>query len=412
MNLSLNEMNESHFLIVMVFILLMVSILTPVSAASTDIKIPTSGSVMYPGFVVTDGHLIATAASGSTDLKLYNTDGSFYKSVSVTNDQRQYDALTLSEGSLYYSLYDPAEPGYFRNETVYEYNLTTGEKRLIYVTDGPQQQVTKIVAYGDHVVMRGGVNDRKLILYTKSTGSVTTIFTSHDWIEGLAIDGDRIMWGCDRVDKEPGREIHVYTISKGTDYIIPESKSIKTWGYGDISGDRVVWDIATNDPNTSTGHPDLISAGDTIQLTNLSTGKTTAIESIGAPDTPFISGDMIVYLKQPSVDYNNTDTGMIRTYNIRTGSFNEFGSKIAFITDVKGDLLIWGRFSPMSFFATTLNGTLPTVTQATSVQSTTQIPGTAKQAATTPPGSPVDPVAIVPALATGVAGYAVMKKRQ
>ena len=171
--------NESHlWVIVIIFALLIPLMLPPVSAAATDIKIPTSGSVMYPGFVVTDGHIIATAASGSTDLKLYNTDGSFYKSVSVTNDQQQFDALELSDGSLYFSLYDPAEPGYFRNETVYEYNFNTGEKQFIYVTDGSQQQVTKIVADGDHVVMRGGVNDRKLILYTKSTGSATTLFTS------------------------------------------------------------------------------------------------------------------------------------------------------------------------------------------------------------------------------------------
>jgi len=411
MNLSLNEVNESHVLIVMGFILLMVSILTPVSAASTDIKIPTSGSVMYPGFVVTDGHLIATAASGSTDLKLYNTDGSFYKSVSVTNDQRQFDDLELFDGHLYFSLYDPAEPGYFRNETVYGYNLATGEKQLIYVTDGPQQRVTKIVADGDHVVMRGGVNDRKLILYTKSTGSVTTLFTSRDWIHGLAIDGNRIMWGCE-VDKGAGREIHVYTISTGTDYIIPESKSENTYGYGDISGDNVVWAMRAKDPDYINGVP-VGGVSYDMRLTNLVSGRTQSVDrSDTAPLTvPFISGDTIAYLKQPSVDYNNTDTGVIRTYNIRTGSFKEFGSKIAFITDVKGDLLIWGWFSPMSFFATTLNGTLPTVTPATPVQSTTQIPGTVQQAATTP-GSPVDPVAIVSALATGVAGYAVMNRRR
>ncbi|MFA5331998.1 MAG: hypothetical protein WC342_06435 [Methanoregula sp.] len=386
---------------------------TPVSAASTDVKIPTSGSVMYPGFVVTDGHLIATAASGSTEVKVYYIDGSFYKSVAITNDQRQFDALELSDGSLYFSLYDPAEPGYFRNETVYDYNLATGEKQLIYVTDGPQQQVTKIVADGDHVVMRGGVNSRKLIIYTKSTGSVTTLFTSRDMIHGLAIDGDRIMWGCERVDKEAGREIHVYTISTGTDYIIPESKSENTYGYGDISGDNVVWAMRAKDPDYINGVP-VGGVSYDMRLTNLVSGRTQSVDrSDTAPLTvPFISGGTIAYLKQPSLDYDNYDTGVIRTYNIRTGSFNEFGSKIAFITDVKGDLLIWGRYKPMSFFATSLNGTLPIVTPLTPVQSTTQIPGTGQPVTTTPPGSPVDPIMIVSALATGVAGYAVMKRRR
>jgi hypothetical protein len=66
----------------------------------------------------------------------------------------------------------------------------------------------------------------------------------------------------------------------------------------------------------------------------------------------------------------------------------------------------------MSFFATTLNGTLPVVAPTTPTQSATQIPGTVQQVATTTPGSPVDPVVIVSAFATGVAGYSVLKKRR
>jgi len=383
----------------LIFAILIIPILTPVCAASTDIKLPYSGSVTDSGFIATDGQFIAISKAGSSapELAIYTVDMKQYATVPLSSDTLK--AVGMADGRLFY-----ADAG-----GVFEYTIQTGKKRLIDSTTKP---IDKIVADGDNVVLGCDDPPQNVVLISLSKGTNDTVFTSRDWIHGLAIDGDRIMWGCERVDKGPGREIHVYTISTGTDYIIPESKSENTYGYGDISGDNVVWAMRAKDPDYINGVP-VGGVSYDMRLTNLVSGRTQSVDrSDTAPLTvPFISGDTIAYLKQPSLDYNNYETGVIRTYNIRTGTFKEFGSKIAFLHAVKGDLIIWGRYSPMSFFATSLNGTLPVVTSLTPTQSATQIPGTIPENTPTPV-SPVSPIAVVSALAAGVAGYAVLHKRR
>ncbi|WAI02187.1 hypothetical protein [Methanogenium organophilum] len=308
------------------------------------------------------------------------------------------DSLEFSDGRIYYSEYDSTEPSYSRTETVYAFDLAIEEQRTIYNTTGPQQRVTNIAADGDHVVLRGGVNDQDLILHTLSTGTNQIIFGSRDIIYGLAIDGDRIMWGCERTDGEPGREIHVYTVSTGEDDIIPESQSIRTLGYGDISGDRVVWIRTAEEPDTSLGYPSLTTAGGDIRLTNLSTGKTFSIEIINALSSPYISDDTVVYVKKPEVDYDNPNTGTIRVYDIGTSSFSDIASEVAGFTDFEGGLVIWHKSSPRSDWLTSLSGMIPAVTSPAPAETTTQT-------------SPGNPFTVIVALTTGIAGYVAIRRR-
>ncbi|MDO9327059.1 MAG: hypothetical protein Q7T80_19090 [Methanoregula sp.] len=359
-----------------------------------------------------DENLVAFHVSSSSPpaIKVYYADGTFYKSISLTNNAMKLDSLEISDGRVYYTEYNPAEPGYWRNETVYENTLATGQKQVIYRTDGPQQQVNKIVAEGDHVVMRGGSNNQDLILHTLSTGSNRVIFTSRNSIHGLSIDGDRILWGCERVDREPGREMHVYTISTGEDYIIPESKSIRTWGYGDISSDRVVWEMAAQEPDTSKGYPSLVNAGGDIRLMDLSTGKTRSVEILNTPSTPFISGDTVVYVKKPEINYNNSDTGTIRVYDIGTGKFSDVASEVAAISDFDNGLVVWNRLKPMSFWLTPVSGKIPSAVSPTTVTAETGTQRSAQQKPT-PAESPVETVLIVLSVTVGVTVYAVQKKK-
>jgi hypothetical protein len=317
--------------------------------------------------------------------------------------------MEISGGQVYYTEYDNAESSYLRNETVFEFDLSQGEKKVIYTTDGPQQRITKIAADGDNIVLRGGSNDQILILYNRSSKTSGIIFTSFSMIHGLAIDGDRILWGCERTDKEPGREIHVYTISTAKDSIIPESKSIRTWGYGDISGGRVVWSMAAGEPDTSLGYPSLVNAGGDIRLTDLSTGKTQSIEILNTPETPFISGDSIVYLKKPEIDYNNTDTGTVRVYDISTGSFSDIASEVAGISDFDNGLVLWHKLKPMTFWVTPVSGKSPT-TGSSVTTAETRIQEPAMQN-TPPPKSPVGMIVIVLAVTVGIVVYTILKKK-
>lgn len=402
-----------HIVLVLSAIIGMIPV--PCTAASSDTLISQKGSMMDWTDAHIDDNLIATYVSSSSPpaIGVHHADGTFYKSIPLTNDATELESLEISDGSVYYTEYDTSATMNWRNETVYEYNLATGKKQVIYVTNGPMQRVTKIVADGDHVVMRGGVDDRKLILYTRSTGSHQIIITSHNNIHGLAIDGDRILWGCERVDREPGREIHIYTISTGGDYIIPESKSIRTYGYGDISGDNVAWVISAKEPNYINGIPVRSAESYDMRLTNLISGKTRSVEtSQTAPiEVPFISGNTMVWVKKPGVDYNNTDTGTIRTYDITSGTFSNVTSGVASISDFSNGLIVWHKLKPMSFWVTSVTGN-PAATLPSTAAVTTTGKGLPGSQNTPVPESPVGAIVIILAVSVGILTNILMKRNR
>jgi hypothetical protein len=380
---------------------------TPGFGSSTDILIEKNGTLMSWTDARIDNNLVATYVSTNSPqaIRVYFTNGIFYKNIPLTNEKSRLESLEIADDRVYYAA--SGDP-----ETVYQYNLATSEKKAIYTTDGSQQKVTKIVASGDHVVLRGGTDDQKLILHTLSTGTSQVIFTSRDWILDVDIDGDRITWGCNRVDGEPGREIHVYTISTGKDTIIPESKSVKTYGYGSISGNNVIWVMSAKDPDYINGVP-VTSVSYDMKLTNIASGKTQSIEqSDTAPMTvPFISGDTVAWVKKPNVDYDNSDIGTIRTYNITAGTFGDFASDVDYISDFNSGVILWGRLHPVSFWVTPISGKIPEVTSPTLSQTTPQVPTTV-QKPTTSQKSPVDPIMIVSAIAAGAVGYTILKRKR
>jgi glutamine cyclotransferase len=389
-------------------------IIIPSSATSNEHLILQEGSQMDWADAHIDNNLVAVYVSSTKPpvIKVYHAEGRIVTEIPLSREVMKINALEISDGRVYYSEYNPEEPGYWRNETVYEYDLATGEKRTVYTTNGPQQKITKIAANGDNIVLRGGSNNQILILHTRSTGTSRQIFTSNSMIHGLAIDSDRILWGCERVDGEPGREIHVYTISTGEDYIIPESKSIRTFGYGDISGDSVVWVMTAKEPDSINGVPVTVESYD-IRLMDLISGKSRSIEvSERAPMTdPHISKNIIAWVKKPEIDYNNSDTGTIRIYDIGTGTFSDLTSEVASISDFSNGMVLWQRLKPMSFWVTSISGNVPTTSSSIT---TTAIPDPQKTyTANTPaPESPAGAIIIVLAVMVGIVVHVTMKRKR
>ncbi|MEA2034459.1 MAG: hypothetical protein U9N40_03055 [Euryarchaeota archaeon] len=400
--------------IALIFVLFFISsvIVMPCLAASMDIRIPIPSSTTGGTYVYIDNNLVATYVTDSSPpaIKVYYADGSLYKSIPLSNETSDIESLQISDNRIYYTEYDKSIIWTSRTKTVYEYNMSTDKRRPIHTSvffNNVQPNIQKIVADGDHVVLCEEYGGDDIILHTLSTGTDQTIFRSRSMIHGFAIDGDRIMWGCERTDREPGREIHVYTISTGEDYIIPESKSIRTWGYGDISGDMIVWSKTAEEPDTSLGYPSITTVGSDIQMTDLTTGNTISLEILNTPSTPYISGNMVVFVKKPKVDYNNTNTGTIRVYDIETGEFgDDVGSDVAGMSDFDNGLVIWHRYSPRSEWLTSISGTIPTPTQ-TNTQNTTDAPQS-----TPAQESPVDIAVITSALIISVAGYALLRNKQ
>lgn len=408
-------MKSSRICSILLSVTLSLFISVPCIAASSDILITKEGSQMDWADAHVDENLVAFYVSSSSPpaIKVYHANGTLYRNIPLTSEAMKLDSLEISDGRVYYTEYDPSESSLSRNETVLECNLLTMEKRVIYITPvvtRVQQKITKIVADGNHIVLRKEGGGYNLILHTISDDTDRIIFTSQSMIYGFSIEGDRIMWGCQRVDREPGREIHVYTISTGEDYVIPESKSIRTWGYGDISGNRVVWEMAAHEPDASKGYPNLVNAGGDIRLTDLSTGKTLSVEILNTPSTPFISGDTVVYVTKPEINYNNSDTGTIRVYDIGTGKLSDVASEIAAISDFDNGLVVWHRLKPMSFWLTPVSGKNLSAVSPTTVTAET---GTQKstQQNPTPAKSPFEMVLIVLAVTVGVMGYVVLKKK-
>jgi len=383
----------------------------PCLAESSDIRIPMQTLLTANTYVCVDDNLVATYVSGFSPpaIKVYDADGTLHKSIPLTNDTMDLESLGISDDRVFYTEYDTSELWASRTKIVYEFDMATEEKRIIYTAsfiNNVEPRITKIVSDGKHAILCEECGGYDLILIDLSSGNHQVIFTSRDMIHALAIDGDRIMWGCERADREPGREIHVYTISTSEDYIIPESKSIGTWGYGDISGDLVVWSKTAEEPDISLGYPSLTTAGGDIRLTDLTTGNTISLEILNAPSFPYISGDTVVYVKKPKTDYNNADTGTIRIYDIETGEFSDVASEVAGISDFDKGLILWHRYTPRSYWISSVSGTILTHTQ-----SGTQIPGAIPQNPSAQE-SPVGPITIVSALITGIAGYALLKKNR
>lgn len=388
--------SELHykFLILLVLLVSTMATVVPCPAMTSDVLLPVQGSTLDWIDSHIDNNLIATYKSSSVpaEIMVYNADGTLYQKIPLTNDQMDLDSLEFSNGKIYFSEYNSSEPSYFRNEIVYAFDLLTGKKEVIYET-ARLQRVTKIAADEDYVVMCGGQNGENLILHTLSTGSDSAIFSSDNWITGLAMDGDRIVWGCERTDGGRGREIHVYTISSGEDYIIPASRSEKTFGTVDISGNRVAWTKGMKESE--------------ILITDLLSGETTSIEKMKAYSKPFISGDTLVYIKKPETDYNNTNTGIIRVYNTETGKFGEdVGSYVAGVTDFDNGLVVWHRYSPRSDWISSVSGTIPTPVLTGQENS-----NNARQK-DSPKQTPVEPVSVASAVMAGGLGYGLMKKKR
>jgi len=388
-------------------------IIIPCEAASSDIRISQQVPETIAGRISTDGtFVIFQSDTLGPEISVYTADGILFEKIPLSTDTSKLESLELSEGRVFYSEYETSEPWYSRNQTVYTYTLSTKEKQRLFTipfVPNVQQTITRIVADGENIVLQNEGGGSRLILHTYSTKTDQIIFTSHDWIYDLAIDGDRIVWGCERTDKEPGREIHIYTISQGTDYIIPESKSDKTYGTVDISGNRVTWTMALHSPYWEVEGKYHGMRGSDVRITDLDTGITKSVEKNEGYSKSFISGNNVVYMKRPPNDSNELVPATIRCYNILTETARDLKNNVLNIDDFKGDLVIWDGDPRLSFFVTSLSGNVPVATSSASAPSVSEIPDTTPQN-TTVPESPVDPMVIASALTAGVTGYLVFNK--
>ena len=402
---SCKSQRDIHVKFTLFFITInILSLICPCLAASSDVLLPLGTDMDWVDSHI-DNNLIATYYSSSmpAEIMVYNADGTLYQKIPLTNDMMDLDALEFSDSKIYFSEYNSSELIYLVEEVVYSYDLLSGEKEVIYEAL-PYQRITRIASDGDYVVMRGGTDDENLILRTISTGRESVIFTSNYWIVDLAMDGDHIVWGCSgRTDGEDGREIHVYTISSGEDYIIPDSRTEKTYGTVDISGNKVVWIKALQESTWENGEYQGMR-GSEVMVTDLDTGATYSVEQFAGYTQPHISGDTVVFNKKTELDFDNSNTGTIRVYDTQIGTFGDnLGSDVSGVSDFDEELVVWHRFGPRTDWISSISGTIPPP-----VQTDVQYTDSAQQNSI--PESPLDPVVIISAAVLAGLGYGLVRK--
>jgi hypothetical protein len=394
-------------------------IIIPSSATSDEHLILQEGSHINWFDAHIDNNLIATYVKSSSpnEIKIYNRDGVLMAKIRLSNESSDIESLDINNGLVYYAERDTAIIPTQRLETVFEYNLNTGDKRPIYTTTAFNEHVTRIVADRENIVMRGGDDMNKIILHTLPEGKTKNVISSRYYITDLAIDGDHIVWGSDRTDGNPGREIHVYSVSTGIDSVIPDSVSIKTTGTCEISDDHVVWGTAADEMKYINGVPVWgPSSGGIIRLTDLSTGITMSLEKFDSYPEPFITGDYVFYNKLPAPnednDYDEPDLGVIRAYNIKTQKYFDLASGVGTIRDVDNGQVVWSKFRPVSFWLTHVPGYDSSGVSSIITRNGTKNQSSLQQNPSPAPESPVDHVIIISALTVGVAGCALQKKRE
>lgn len=151
--------------------------------------------------------------------------------------------------------------------------------------------------------------------------------------------------------------------------------------------------------------------GSEIMLTDLVSGVTTSLEKMEGYSRPFISGESVVFVNEPEVDYDNPNTGTIRVYDIGTATFSDIASEVAGVTDFEGELVLWRRYSPRSDWLTAISGTIPTAATAKNTPGVTEIPDSVAQN-NSPQKNPIGLVALASVLIAGIVGFAILKKRK
>ncbi len=362
----------------------------PCTAGSGDVFIAPAGSISELSSAGLDGEYVAVARRTQQAIDVFTVDGEPFTSIPLAGNTSYATALAVSDGSVYwYEANNRHEYG-----DLYRYDIATGTQSLLYrIDDAWNSRIVRIVADGDHLVWDEGQNGGTLKVHTLSTGNTDVIF-SNDQIYGLAIDGDRVLFGCKRTDGGTGREIHVYSIGAKEDSVIPESRSEGTWGYGDLSGDLAVW--TRTDPEEE---PFSVLSGAEIMLTDLASASTVPVYHLDTIADACISDGAIVWVERES----NTDmNGTLLAYDIETGVSRPLITGVYGLNDVRKGYVLWLSKTPYAYQVTQVAGDAPAAT-------THAQPG----ASDTPPQStPLTTGTALFALLAASCGLAVRRRRR
>ncbi len=375
------------------------------AAVSEDILILQEGSQRDLFSARIGGDYIATyvKTSSPNEIKIFSLKGEMIKTVQLSNKSSVATAIDIHDNHLYYVEQDKDIPRIERLDTLYQYNIISEERQIIYTAPQYYEHIKRITAEERIIVFElEGTQTSQLLVHNLITGETHAIYTK-SMVNDIATDGEYVIWGCGQPGNEILTEIHVYSISTGNTFIIPESRSELSYGSVDISGNYVTWFKALESPLWENGMLIHGRKGMEIMLTDLISGETVSLGTSRGYSRPFISGDNVLFLERPAPNEDGGyedgwDNGKIIIYNIKTGKYSGLGSDVGSIQDIEGNAIIWSRYNPVSFWVTTFS------------EETENIMNTP-----TPPqenASPINPISIISAAMLAGLGYRLVKKKR
>ncbi|MDN7025852.1 hypothetical protein FGU65_13340 [Methanoculleus sp. FWC-SCC1] len=362
----------------------------PCTAGSGDVFIAPAGSISELSFAAFDGEYVAVARHTQQAIDVFTIDGEPFTSIPLAGNTSHATTLAVSNGSVYwYETNDRHEYG-----DLYRYDIAAGTQSLLYrIDDAWGSRIVRIVADCDHLAWDEGLNGGTLKVHTLSTGN-TDVILSNDQIYSLAIDGDRVLFGCKRTDGGTGREIHVYSIGAKEDSVIPESRSEGTWGYGDISGDLAVW--TRTDPEEE---PFSVLSGADVMLTDPASASTVPVYHLDTIADACISDGTIVWVERES---NADMNGTLCAYDIDTGVSRPLITGVYGLYDIREGYVLWSSKTPYAYQVTQIAPDAPAATT----------PAQPETAGTPPRSTPLTPGTALLALLAAALGLAVRRRRR
>ncbi len=380
---SMTAQKHLPFCLTIAFLLSLAA--APCTAGSGDVFIAPAGSISEISLAAFDGEYVAVARHTQQAIDVFTIGGEPFISIPLAGNTSHATTLAVSGGSVYW---------YETNGDLYRYDIATGTQSLLYrIDDAWGSRIVRIVADCDHLAWNEGQNGGTLKVHTLSTGN-TDVILSSDQIYSLAIDGDRVLYGCKRTDGGAGREIHVHSIGAKEDSVIPESRSEGTWGYGDISGDLAVW-TRTNPED----EPFSVLSGADVMLTDPASASTVPVYHLDTIADACISDGTIVWVERES---NADMNGTLCAYDIDTGVSRPLITGVYGLYDIREGYVLWLSKTPYAYQVTRIAPDAPAAT-------TPAQPG----ASDTPPEStPLATGAAVLALLVVGSGLAVRRRRR
>ena len=252
-------------------------------------------------------------------------------------------AMTLWEGKVVYTAYEKDERGGIIDSRIFQYDLETGEEKLLVKPQPGHKGATLLHRSGDWLVYReSGIVEPTIppihippsyrYMYNLRTGEKRFLSGHPSPLPSGSYTGAQFVYMDTKTDpstRVPVKQIRIYDIETGEDKVVLQVEDLNT-GFTDVAlyGDKVVfsqswrWDwppgvTATAVPGRPGPGPRQQRIGDIFSL-DLKTGEIVNLSNNGSASHAALWGDYLMYIDSPGGSQEH-GSGEVCVLNMKTG---------------------------------------------------------------------------------------------